>query len=1044
MPLVLRLVKGRELTHAELDQNQAYLEDLANSKVAQEAGKVLIAQTVLNTLTGQTHTRNADVMLAEGTSQQVSATELRSHLDNHGIDSVTGLPAVLNTLTGQTHTRNTDTLLASGTTQQVSASELRNHLDNHGINSVSGLTSALSTLSGQTQSKVNKTDIVDNLDQATAGKVLDALQGKVLKDMIQALPTGNTSSEAQLPVYSTFETISLTGAQSAITENFTLVDGVVNPDHSITFTNFNWTGFKLVYVFGFGASQTDFTITVDGSPYYYFGQAIFAYPETVVTIACTRTDDSQPFELRLLDGNLAIATGTLWNFSATLYVVQNPRVSKHAVMSISAENGIVASRYFGTNYSSLIARDDFAILSYQANAKGIASVLAGEGGAILEYINTANGKSSFLNVTDANINLTARNITVYGDQQDPNVGGIRYSQDFSANYTERSLIDKAYVDGRIAAAGGAGGSALKAAKYITVKELENYDYNGTTLSKPKIVRQYSFNSDFYAPIDTIYEIGTAYEYPIIIFQTDFNGYYIHPVTGAMEFFYSAATNNGNNPLNTQQWVIYTGSNDAQTITFYLATGVPYCTLTSDVSNLQYGYGWVEFDYVLDANGQWPVYYSNDTIFVDDIDWNDSGTQTLGIGDRIVVSNQSNLIQNGIYTLTAQDTLTTTEEVLEGGSHLFILDGQYKNHGFIVDGLGVRVIGSEPISFTMFTTDLQYYVSKKPISLIGKDSAHLGISNYDPDLYNDPHYNMGFRLFPGSSEMYTSNHLGDAVYDYGFIENHIQGITLNHQRYDAKLPTADEQVLYRSAISLREGKIFVHSKAGIQYEFKNYQGQNMPLELQPNSLVPKSYVDEAILSVSGGSINLSNYNTSSGITLNATQNIELDAFKTTISSEKKVGDKNVYDYSFAEVLAEGITLESQRYDADLIPTASGDSYINRSRLALNNGIINVHAPHGIQYVYQDYQGQQMPLILQPNSLVHREWVENALGSRKFTTYLASIQPGDVITHNLGTQDIIVQFRDENGVQVSIPNTAGVNILTLNPAQALTNIKIIAMI
>jgi hypothetical protein len=160
-------------------------------------------------------------------------------------------------------------------------------------------------------------------------------------------------------------------------------------------------------------------------------------------------------------------------------------------------------------------------------------------GIYLRNMDIVNSKYSDVNVTTKSIELTHNTGNLNETYLNINSDGTSFFKGDSLNYVESPALDsplaiphKGYIDNLIATGGGLGGSALKAAKYMTVKDLAGYTYTQSTtsdtLSKPKISHNYSFNSDFHAKEDTVYEIGTAYEYPIIIFQTDFNGYYSNP------------------------------------------------------------------------------------------------------------------------------------------------------------------------------------------------------------------------------------------------------------------------------------------------------------------------------------------------------------------------------------------------------------------------------------------------------------------------------------------------------------------------------------
>ena len=96
-----------------------------------------------------------------------------------------------------------------------------------------------------------------------------------------------------------------------------------------------------------------------------------------------------------------------------------------------------------------------------------------------------------------------------------------------------------------------------------------------------------------------------------------------------------------------------------------------------------------------------------TISASDID--SASTAGLSIGDRFLVKDQTDAKQNGIYELTASDTLTRATDhdgspsnEVSGGNAIFIETGTYTNTGWVLGGVGDITLNTDELNWTQFS------------------------------------------------------------------------------------------------------------------------------------------------------------------------------------------------------------------------------------------------------------------------------------------------------------------------------------------------------
>ena len=112
--------------------------------------------------------------------------------------------------------------------------------------------------------------------------------------------------------------------------------------------------------------------------------------------------------------------------------------------------------------------------------------------------------------------------------------------------------------------------------------------------------------------------------------------------------------------------------------------------------------------------------------------------TLATGDRVLVKNQTNKTQNGIYVVPASGNWARSADAdqngeLTAGSFTFVEEGtSYADSGWVISTNGEIVIGSDNIEWTQFSGSGSYSASSG-VQLIGSDfSAKVDGSTIDID------------------------------------------------------------------------------------------------------------------------------------------------------------------------------------------------------------------------------------------------------------------------------------------------------------------------
>lgn len=119
-------------------------------------------------------------------------------------------------------------------------------------------------------------------------------------------------------------------------------------------------------------------------------------------------------------------------------------------------------------------------------------------------------------------------------------------------------------------------------------------------------------------------------------------------------------------------------------------------------------GWTyTIDPTAGTNGWKDTLGFSGTITASDIDT--ASTAGLSIGDRILVKNQGDAKENGIYELTAANTLTRADDhdgspsnEVSGGNAIFIETGTYTNSGWVLGGIGDITLNTDELNWTQFS------------------------------------------------------------------------------------------------------------------------------------------------------------------------------------------------------------------------------------------------------------------------------------------------------------------------------------------------------
>jgi len=141
----------------------------------------------------------------------------------------------------------------------------------------------------------------------------------------------------------------------------------------------------------------------------------------------------------------------------------------------------------------------------------------------------------------------------------------------------------------------------------------------------------------------------------------------------------------------------------------VAHGIDWKESALLATNIELSSGWT---YNIDSFGSSTSGYLDTLVFSGTIigsDIDTASTSGLTTGDRILVKNQSDLKQNGIYELTSVDTLTrasdhdgSPQSEISGGNAIFIEYGTYINTGWLLQGQGSLIPNIDDMNWTQFS------------------------------------------------------------------------------------------------------------------------------------------------------------------------------------------------------------------------------------------------------------------------------------------------------------------------------------------------------
>jgi hypothetical protein len=429
-----------------------------------------------------------------------------------------------------------------------------------------------------------------------------------------------------------------------------------------------------------------------------------------------------PFGVRVL--NPVPVDNKYFNTGGTVYTstsqvnAQIPVGIRHKGLTVNVNN--VEYWYeTGTSNASLVAKAPSI-----ANAGGITGATNGltKTGANVRLGGNLDSATS--------IGLGANNLTITGT-----TGTLRYGSDLSANYNVRSLVDAGYVTG------------LTSQRLLT-SAFNTYSGNTANLLNLKI--QTANNGLTKSGINV--RLGGILTGNTTI-NADTNALTLS-ATGAGSLSLTAA--NGNAVFDNTGWQIQNGSTDINGI---INDGI---VVTLD--------GTETFRYAVDYSGNFTDRSFVDKAYVDSIavgfdpkasvrvattapitgTYSPSGGVngqftsvsttvvdgiTIANGNRILVKNQADPKQNGIYVRTtatvwdrASDQNGSPASEVSTGNYVFVTTGATQTAtGWVVAGSGdLLTLNTDPINWVQFTASISSYNAGTGISITGATISNTGV------------------------------------------------------------------------------------------------------------------------------------------------------------------------------------------------------------------------------------------------------------------------------------------------------------------------------
>ena len=175
------------------------------------------------------------------------------------------------------------------------------------------------------------------------------------------------------------------------------------------------------------------------------------------------------------------------------------------------------------------------------------------------------------------------------------------------------------------------------------------------------------------------------------------------VVGSANFQGNALTTKDINEFTSNNELVSKGYVDS------IAQGLDWKESALFATDIDLNTGWT---YTADPSGSSTSGFADTLAFTSGIagtDIDSGSTSGISIGDRFLIKNQSDANQNGIYELTAADTLTRASDhdgspasEISGGNAIFIESGTYVNTGWVLQGEGNLTPNTDPLTWIQFS------------------------------------------------------------------------------------------------------------------------------------------------------------------------------------------------------------------------------------------------------------------------------------------------------------------------------------------------------